>query len=41
MVRTGKMIMSYEELIKPVFILNAINKSIKTGELVEVNKFEI
>lgn len=41
MVRTGKMIMSYEELIKPVFILNAINKSLQTGEMVKVNKFEI
>ncbi len=41
MVRSGKMIMSYEELIKPVFILNAIYKSLQTGELVKVNNFEI
>ena len=41
MVRSGKMIMSYEELIKPVFILNAIHKSMQTGEMVKVNQFEI
>ncbi len=41
MVRSGKPIMSYEDLITPVFILNAINKSMQTGELVKVNKFEI
>ena len=41
MVRSGKPVMSYEELIAPVFILNAIHKSMQTGELVKVNKFEI
>ena len=38
MVRTGKMIQSYEEFIKPVFILNAIEESLRTGEEVKVRK---
>ena len=38
MVRTGKMLTTYEDLIAPVFVLNAINKSLKTGELTPVRK---
>ncbi len=41
MVRTGKMPTSYEELIAPVFVLNAIDKSLKTGELTPVRKFAL
>ena len=38
MVRTGGMPESYEELINPVFILNAIDEALKTGKEVEVKK---
>lgn len=41
MVRTGKMLEDYSEFIKPVFILNAIDKALKTGEEVKVRKFEL
>ncbi len=39
MVRTGGMPESYEELIAPVFILNAIYESMQTGKEVKVQKF--
>jgi len=39
MVRTGGMPESYEDLIAPVFILNAIYESINTGKEVKVQKF--
>ena len=38
MVRTGGMPESYEELINPVFILNAIKEALDTGKEVEVKK---
>ncbi|MBE6912522.1 MAG: hypothetical protein E7473_08360 [Ruminococcaceae bacterium] len=38
MVRTGGMPESYEELINPVFILNAIHEAINTGKEVKVVK---
>jgi len=38
MVRTGGMPESYEELITPVFILNAIKESLDTGKEVKVKK---
>ena len=38
MVRTGGMPESYEELITPVFILNAIKESLDTGKEVKVRK---
>ncbi len=38
MVRSGKMLESYEDFIKPVFILNAIDESLKTGKEVKVRK---
>lgn len=41
MVRTGGMPETYEELITPVFILNAIKEAIDTGKEVKVAKFEI
>lgn len=41
MVRTGGMPETYEELITPVFILNAIKESLDTGKEVKVAKFEI
>ena len=41
MVRTGGMPESYEELINPVFILNAIKEALDTGKEVKVAKFEI
>ncbi len=41
MVRTSGMPETYEELITPVFILNAIKEAIDTGKEVKVAKFEI
>ncbi len=41
MLRTGRMLEDYDEFIKPVFILNAIYESLKTGAEVSVRKFEI
>ncbi len=38
MLRTGKMFESYEDFIKPVFILNAINEALETGKEVKVRK---
>ncbi len=36
MLRTGEMYQPYEELIKPVFVINAIEESVKTGREVAV-----
>ena len=38
MLRTGEMAHSYEELLKPVFMMNAIYQSYTTGERVELKK---
>jgi len=38
-VRTGKMVGTYEDLIKPVFVLNALHESMQTGKEVEVRQF--
>lgn len=36
MLRTGKMGHSYEQLIAPVFLLDAIQRSYETGETIEI-----
>lgn len=36
MVRTGKMLETYDDFIQPVFVLNALNESIETGKEVAV-----
>lgn len=36
MLRIGKMSMTYEELIKPVFIISAVKKAIETGKEVSI-----
>ncbi|MCQ2431088.1 MAG: Gfo/Idh/MocA family oxidoreductase [Clostridia bacterium] len=41
MLRTGKMAETYEELVQPVFYLNALEKAMKTGERVPVIRAEI
>ncbi len=41
MLRTGKMLESYEHLINPVFILNAIYESYTTGKEVKVRRIKI
>ncbi|MBQ8004425.1 MAG: Gfo/Idh/MocA family oxidoreductase [Oscillospiraceae bacterium] len=41
MIRTGKMPDSYEHLIDPVFILNAIYESYTTGKEVKIKRLEI
>lgn len=41
MVRTGKMIGTYEDLIKPVFVLNALHESIASGREVAVRKYSL
>lgn len=39
MVRTGKMPGTYEDLIKPVFVLNALHQSLSTGQEVPVQSY--
>lgn len=41
MLRTGKMKYTYEQLVAPVFYLDAIYRSYTSGEKVEIPKFEI
>ena len=41
MVRSGKMPQSYSDFIKPVFVLNAIKKSMDTGKEVAVRNVEV
>ena len=41
MLREGEMEFSYEDLIRPVYVLSAIEKSFRTGERVSIPKFEI
>ena len=38
MVRTGAMLRSYEDLIKPVYLIDAIKKSYESGKRVEIDK---
>lgn len=41
MIRTGVMSHTYEELVAPVYLMDAIIKSFETGEKVYLEKFEI
>lgn len=41
MLRTGEMDFTYEELIRPVFVLAAIEKSYQTGKLEPIPTFEL
>jgi len=41
MLREGTMDFTYEELVNPVFVLDAIAKSMQTGHKVEIEQFEI
>lgn len=41
MLRTGEMDFTYEELVRPVFVLDAIEQSIRSGCKVDIPHFEI
>ncbi len=41
MVRAGKMHQSYSDFIKPVFVLNAIKRSLDTGNEIKIRKIDI
>jgi len=41
MLRTGEMDFSYEQLVQPVFVLAALEKSFLSGERISVESFEI
>lgn len=41
MLRTGEMDFTYEELVRPVFVLKAIEESIATGKKINIEKFSV
>ena len=41
MVRSGNMPQSYSDFIKPVFVLNAIKKSMDTGSEIKIREYDI